>query len=159
MDNPLDNVADFLQHIRQGKARKRQVIDTATAPLLSDPATFAMPVEASQTLDSHVQRFGDEPLKQYAIVALGKWVNFHQEWLEQHIAHGSAAEAALTAADLTKIVQAIRIIEEVGSFGGDEDYRKEMKQQINQAILEDLEENGRDPEDVFKESPFDDPLL
>lgn len=157
--DPFDSVGRFLEHVQQGKARKRQVIDGATAALLNDPATFSMPPASADLLGDTVERFGDEALKQHAIVALGKWATFHQEWLDQHIAHEKAPEAALTASDLTKIVQAIKIIEDVGSFGGDEDYRKAMKEQINQAILEGLEENGCDPEEVFRDSPFDDPLL
>lgn len=163
--DPLDNVGSFLKAVEQGKARKKQLIDRSTAFFLDDLSTYAMPPEAAIALDKTVEHYGDEALKQCAVVAIGKWINIHQDLLQQHIDHGNTAEASMTTADMTKLVQALRMIEEVGSFGGDEDYRKAMKQQINQAILETLEEDGRDPEEVFgnngetfNDNAFGDPL-
>jgi hypothetical protein len=157
MDFSFDSVDKFLQQAQAAKASQRKAIDKGMEPLLDDPATFAIAPDAADLLDQSLENYGDEALKQMAIVAMGKWVGLHQEWLEQHIAHESAPEAALTASDMTKIVQAIRLLEDVGSFGGDEDYRKAIKEQINQAVLERLEEDGRSAEEVF--SPYDDPLL
>jgi hypothetical protein len=157
MDFSFDSVNRFLQEVSGAKADRREAVNKGMAPLLDDPSTFIMAPDAANLLDGALEKYGDEALKQTAIVALGKWVVCHEEWLEQHIMNESAPEAALTAADMTKIAQAIRLIEDVGSFGGDEDYRKAVKKQINQAVLEKLEEEGRSPEDVF--SPYDDPLF
>jgi hypothetical protein len=59
------------------------------------------------------------------------------------------AESLMTLRDISTLNIALRLLEEVGSFGGDEDYRSAMRKQINQAVLEKLEETGRDPEEVF----------
>lgn len=157
MDFSFNSVNNFLQQAQAAKDGQRAAISRGMEPLLNDPAVFAIAPDAANALDKATEAYGDEALKQMAIVAMGKWCELHQEWLNQHIMHESAPEAAVTAADMTKIVQAIRLLEDVGSFGGDENYRKAIKEQINQAVLEQLEEDGRDANEVF--SGYDDPLL
>lgn len=157
MDFSFDSVSKFLQQAQEAKDGQRAAISRGMEPLLSDPAVFAIAPDAANALDKAMEDYGDEALKQTALVAMGKWCELHQEWLEQHIMHDSASEAAMTASDMVKIVQAIKLLEEVGSFSGDEDYRNAMKQQINQAVLEKLEEDGRDVNEVF--SAYDDPLF
>lgn len=157
MDFSFDSVSKFLQQAQEAKDGQRAAISRGMEPLLSDPTVFAIAPDAANALDKAMEDYGDEALKQTALVAMGKWCELHQEWLEQHIMHDSASEAAMTASDMVKIVQAIKLLEEVGSFSGDEDYRNAMKQQINQAVLEKLEEDGRDANEVF--SAYDDPLF
>lgn len=157
MDFSFDSVSHFLQQVRGAKADKRAAIDKDLEPLLDDPATFAMAPDAAMLLDKALEDYGDEALKQTAIVALGKWVELHQGWLEEHIHNGAMHEAVMTASDMAKLIEALRLMEGVGSFGGDDDYRSAMKQQINQAVLEQLEESGKDPADLFDR--YDDPLL
>lgn len=157
MDFSFDSVGKFLQQAQAAKEGQRAAINKGMEPLLDDPAVFAIAPDAADALDKAMEDYGDEALKQTAMVAMGKWCELHQEWLEQHIMHDSAPEAAMTASDLAKIVQAIKLLDDVGSFSGDETYRKAIKQQINQAVLEKLEEDGRDANEVF--SDYDDPLL
>ena len=157
MNFSFDSVDSFLQQAVKAKQGQRDAIDKGLEPLLDDPATFAILPDLVDLIDRDLEAYGDESLKQVAAVAIGKWVQLHQDWLQQHIEHEAAPEAAMTAADMTKLVQAVKLVEEVGSFGGDEDYRKAAKQQINQAILEKLEDQGGDANEVF--SRYDDPLL
>lgn len=157
MNFSFDSVGNFLRRAQEAKADKRAAIDEGLSPLLTDPATFAIAPDAADLLEKSLERYGDEALKSMAIVALGKWVELHGTWLEQHMLNGSMQEAVLTACDMTKLTQAIRLMEEVGSFGGDDDYRKAIRGQINQAVLEKLEEEGKEPSEVF--DPYADPLL
>lgn len=156
MNFSFDSVDSFLQQAARAKQEQRDAIDNGLEPFLNDPATFAILPSLADLMDRHLEAYGDESLKQLAAVAIGKWIQLHQDWLQQHIEHEAAPEVAMTAADMTKLVQAVRLIEEVGSFGGDEDYRRAAKEQINQAILETLEDQGRDASEVF--SRYDDPL-
>ena len=55
----------------------------------------------------------------------------------------------MTSSDMSKLVLAVRLIEEVGSFNGDEEYRQEMKKRIGQAVLEHIEDRGRAVDSVF----------
>lgn len=157
MNFSFDSVDGFLRQAHKAKQSQRDAIDKGLEPLLDDPATFAILPDLADLIDRDLEAYGDEVLKQTAAVALGKWVHCHQEWLQQHIEHEAAPEAAMTAADMAKLVQAVRLIEEVGSFGGDEDYRKAAKKAINQAVLEKLEAEGRSVEEAFP--LYDDPLF
>lgn len=157
MNFSFDSVGDFFRKTQEAKAGKRAAIDEGLSPLLTDPSTFAIAPDAADLLEKSLERYGDEALKAMAIVAIGKWVELHGTWLEQHMLNGSIQEAVLTACDMTKLTQAVRLLEDVGSFGGDDDYRAAMRQQINQAVLERLEETGEDPADIF--DPYNDPLL
>jgi hypothetical protein len=83
------------------------------------------------------------------MVAIGKWAAMHEDMLNEHIANDGRAEALLTMSDLSRITTALRILSDIGSFGGDDDYRQAIKKQINQAVLEKIEETGRTIEEVF----------
>ena len=157
MNFSFDSVGNFLRKAKEAKASKRAAIDEGLFPLLTDPSTFAIAPDAADLLEKSLERYGDEALKAMAIVALGKWVELHGTWLEQHMLNGAIQEAVLTACDMNKLTQAVRLMEDVGSFGGDDDYRAAMRQQINQAVLERLEEAGEEPSDIF--DPYTDPLL
>lgn len=149
MDFSLGSVGDFLRKVQGAKAHQRDAINEHLEPLLDDPATFAIPPAMAASLEELLERFGDEALKQAGMVAIGKWASLHQEMLEEHFANGSYQEALLSMNDLSKITTAMRILGDIGSFGGDEDYRQAVKQQINQAVLETIEETGRSIEDIF----------
>jgi len=157
MNFSFDSVGNFLRKTQEAKASKRAAIDEGLSPLLTDPSTFAIAPDAADLLEKSLERYGDEALKAMAIVALGKWVELHGTWLEQHMLNGAMQEAVLTACDMSKLTQAVRLMEDVGSFGGDDDYRAAMREQINQAVLERLEETGEEPSDIF--DPYTDPLL
>lgn len=154
MNFSFDSVSSFLRQAQEAKSEERMVIDNSLSPLLADPSTFAIAPDAAEMLEASYERYGDEALKAMAIVALGKWVELHGKLLEEHMINGSSQEAVMTACDMTKLVEALRLLQDVGSFGGDEDYRKAIKKQINQAVLEQLEENGLDAE-----TAFNDPLM
>jgi hypothetical protein len=149
MDFSLGSVGDFLRKVQGAKARQREAIEEHLEPFLDDPSTFAIPPTMADLLEGLFEQFGDEALKQLGMVALGKWAKVHEETLEQHLSHGNQAEALLTMSDLSKMTTALRILSDIGSFGGDDDYRRSMKQQINQAVLERIEENGGSIEDFF----------
>lgn len=149
MDFSLDSVGDFLRRAQGAKAKQREAINEHLEPLLDDPSTYALPPAITEALDELYERFGDEALKQVGLVAIGKWAAMHEEMLDEHIANGGQAEALLTMNDLSRITTALRILADIGSFGGDEDYRQAIKKEINQAVLEKIEETGRTIEDVF----------
>jgi hypothetical protein len=51
--------------------------------------------------------------------------------------------------DITLLTMAIQTLERVGSFGGDEDWRKMLKNIVGQSLLEKLEEDGLDAQSFF----------
>lgn len=149
MDFSFDSVGKFLQQVQGAKAKKKQVVEDALEPLLSDPDTFAISPVIGKLVDKEVEGYGDEALRQICIVVLGKWIDFHRGFLEEHVQNDAVPEALLTMRDVSILTTAIKLLEQVGSFGGDDDYRQAMHKQINQAVLEQIEEMGKDPEEVF----------
>ncbi len=149
MDFSFDSVGKFLREVQGAKAQQREAISEHLEPFLEDPATFMVSPSMCETINDLVDAYGDEVLKQVGIVALGKWATMHREILEEHIANENTAEGLFTMRDLATITNCIRLLSEVGSFGGEDDYRQAMNKEINQAVLEKLEETGRSPEDFI----------
>ena len=149
MNFPSDSVNDFLRRVQGAKAKQREVVETNLDPLLSDPATFAVDPALARMMDDACERYGDEAYKQVAMVAIGKWLDLHNAYIQEHVNLGDCSAALFGMSDATKLTTVLRLMEEVGSFGGDDDYRQAMREQINQAVLEGLEEAGRSPEDFF----------
>jgi hypothetical protein len=149
MNFPSDSVNDFLRRVQGAKAKQREVVETNLDPLLSDPATFAVDPALGRMMDDACERYGDEAYKQVAMVAIGKWLDLHNAYIQEHVNLEDFSAALFGMADATKLTTVLRLMEEVGSFGGDDDYRQAMREQINQAVLEGLEEAGRSPEDFF----------
>lgn len=149
MEFPSNSVNDFLRKVQGAKAKQREAVETGLEPLLSDPATFVVSPEIARLIDDSCERYGDEAYKQIAMVALGKWLEVHNGCIQEHMISEDHTAAMLSMSDAAKITTALRILEDIGSFGGDDDYRAAMRQEINQAVLEGLEEVGRNPEDFF----------
>jgi hypothetical protein len=59
--------------------------------------------------------------------------------------------ALLTMNDIALIAMTIQTLERIGSFGGDEDWRKMLKGVVGQSILELLEEDGIDAQSFFSQ--------
>jgi len=148
---PMDfsSVNDFLKKATSAKNQERQVIDDELDPFLSDPATFGVTPELAKTIDGLKHKYGDEALRQIGIFCLGKWLEVHQEVLNQHIENDTMDGALLTMNDISKLTLIIQTVDGIGSFGGDEDWKRMLKNSVGQAFLEHLEEDGLDPMSFF----------
>ena len=140
----FSTVSDFLKKASSSKNEERELIANEVDPLIHDPATFGVPHEMLELLNKLKNKHGDEALKQVALFCLGSWLEIHEQILAQHYAHGSMAEAMITIADITTLFGAIRSIQETGSFGGDESWRKMLKEIVSQDVLEEMEARGID---------------
>lgn len=161
---PMDfsSVDDFLQRATAAKQGERRTIADNLEPWLEDDSVYALPPQSAALLEEAIAKYGDEALKQFVIVCLGKWCQIHEGFLKEHTSMNKIDQALLTCADLTKIAQALQMISSIGSFSGDEHYRKAMKEQIGQAVLEQIEETGMSVGEIFHDDgndKFSDPLL
>jgi hypothetical protein len=145
----FSSVNDFLQKASSVKNQERQLIDDELDPFLSDPATVGITPELSEAIEELKEKYGDEAYKQISIFCAGKWLELHEEILQQHVQLETMDAALLTMNDITLITMAIQTIERVGSFGGDDDWRKMLKNIVGQSLLERLEEDGLDAESFF----------
>lgn len=147
----FSSVNDFLKKARSGKNEERQIIDDELDPLLSDPATIGIPPELSESIDLLKERYGDEAYKQIGMFCIGKWLQIHEGILNQHVKTEKMDAALLTMNDIALIALTIQTLERIGSFGGDEDWRKMLKGVVGQSILELLEEDGLDAQSFFSQ--------
>jgi hypothetical protein len=145
----FQSVGDFLRQAASAKQDHRKVIDENLAPFLEDPATIGVPLSLSEKIEELLERHGDETYRQIAIFCIGKWHTVHTEILQQHVDNDGMSEALLTMNDLSKLSSVLQMLEQVGSFGGDETWRKMLRKMVGQSVLETLEENGSDPESFF----------
>jgi hypothetical protein len=145
----FSSVNDFLKKATSAKSQDRQLIDDELDPFLSDPATIGVTPELSEDIDSLKTKYGDEAFRQIGIFCLGKWLEIHEEILQQHIQTETMDAALLTMNDISKLTLAIQTLEGIGSFGGDEDWKRMLKDIVGQTLLERLEEDGLDPVSFF----------
>lgn len=142
----FSSVDDFLRQANQAKAYDRKTVEEGLAPLLEDANTFVIPPHLAKAVDDATEEHGDELLKELVVVCLGKWLDRHQ--LE--LANQSVAGIVQLSMDMGRITQAIESLAGIGSFSGNETYLTGIRQQINQAVLEHLEEDGCDLSSVFE---------
>jgi len=145
----FQSVGDFLRQAASAKQDHRKVIDENLAPFLEDPATIGIPLSLSEKIEELLERHGDETYRQIAIFCIGKWHTVHTEILQQHVDNDGMSEALLTMNDLSKLSSVLQMLEQVGSFGGDETWRKMLRKMVGQSVLETIEEHGSDPESFF----------
>jgi len=145
----FSSVNDFLKKATSAKSQERQLIDDELDPFLSDPATIGITPELSEDIDALKEKYGDEAFRQIGIFCLGKWLEIHENILQQHIQTETMDAALLTMNDISKLTLAIQTIESIGSFGGDEEWKRMLKDIVGQSLLERLEEDGLDPVSFF----------
>lgn len=145
----FSSVNDFLKKAASAKSEDRQLIDDELDPFLSDPATIGVTPDLSQSIDALKEKYGDEALRQIAIFCLGRWLEIHEQILQQHIQNETIDSALLTMNDISKLTLAIQTLDSIGSFGGDEEWKQMLKDIVGQKLLERLEEDGINPTSFF----------
>jgi hypothetical protein len=145
----FSSVGDFLRKAASAKQDRRKTIDENLAPFLEDPATIGIPPSLSESIEALLEQHGDETYRQVAIFCIGKWHSVHTDILQEHVDNDGMSEALLTMNDLSKLSSVLQMLEQVGSFGGDDSWRKMLRKIVGQSVLETLEEHGSDPESFF----------
>lgn len=146
----FSSVGDFLRKAATAKQDRRKVIDEGLSPFLEDPSTIGVTPALSETLEELTEQYGDEALRQVALFCIGRWHRLHTDILSQHLKNDGTSEALLTMNDLSKLSTILQLLEQVGSFGGDDAWRKMLRQIVGQSLLEHIEENGIDPTTFFQ---------
>lgn len=138
----FSSVGDFLRKAATVKSEERKAIDERLAPMIEDRFTIGVPPELLEAIEELVEQYGDEAYKQISLFTMGKWHEAHCEMLQQHADNHGIGEMLSTMNDLSKISTALTILGELGSFSGDEAWRKMLRDVVGQTVLETLEEKG-----------------
>lgn len=143
----FDSVEAFLKAARAVKRNDQQDVLEKIAPMLDDEDTVAVPPSLLEPLEALLERYGDEVLRATAMFCLGRWLSIHQDILQQHLENEDVDAALWTMSDISKLSLLIKEAHGIGSFGGDDDWRKMVKRTVSEAVLKHLEEEGIKPED------------
>ena len=145
----FSSVADFLRQAATAKQDKRQAIDDQLIPFMEDPATVGIPPDLATAIETLLETYGDETYRQIALFCLGKWHQTHCGILQQHIENDGTSEMLMVMSDISKLSTVLMVLEQVGSFGGDDDWRKMLRTIVGQSVLETIEEKGISFDSLF----------
>ena len=149
----FSSVGDFLRQAATAKQDKRQAIDDHLVPFMEDPGTVGVPPELGASIETLLEAYGDETYRQIALFCLGKWHQTHCSVLQQHIENDGTSEMLsemlMVMSDISKLSTVLMIMEQVGSFGGDDDWRKMLRTIVGQSVLETIEEKGISFDSIF----------
>lgn len=132
----FNSVDDFLRKAGEAKSEQRAEAHSWAQDFLNDPHTIGVPVEMADTIGVLIERYGDEALRQIALFCLGKWYGVHAGVIEEMISTEDTAASIAGAMDAARLSSAIQLLETVGSFGGDEDWREMLRESIADEIDE-----------------------
>ena len=138
----FSSVNDFLRKAAFAKKEKLKAIEDDLVDFIDDPSVAGVPVELWDNMEKLLHAYGDETFRQIALFALGKWLDIHAELVEDHSENECWDEALHTMNDIGKLSSVMQIIEQIGSFGGDDEWRAMLRSTISHSILEKREEDG-----------------
>lgn len=130
----------FLREAAAAKQGKREAISASIAPHLADHGTVGVPPKLHQAIEALLESYGDEAYRQTALYCLGKWFEAHTDAAGDLFATGQMPEAVACMMDATRISDSLHLVCEVGSLGGDDDWKIMLEEELSQAILETIEE-------------------
>jgi len=111
---------------------------------VNDPSMVGIPVEMAEEINGLVEKYGDEPLRQIALFTLGRWYGVHVGVVQEMVATEDFGSAIAASMDAAKVNTAIQTLEGVGSFGGDDDWRRMLGETIVSEVDERRAWNGDD---------------
>jgi hypothetical protein len=135
----FSSVNDFLNKAAAAKDGKRQAIGQSLYPHIQDHGTVGIPPELAKAVEELLQRHGDETYRQVALFSLGKWFELHIGMFEELISE-EPSMACSCLMDATRIADALHLLSELHSIGGDGGWRKMLNHTLSQHILETMEE-------------------
>lgn len=138
----FSTVNDFLRQAAAAKDDKRQAIGATIAPHLQEQGTVGIPPKMAKKLQDMLEEHGDETYRQVALFTLGKWFELHIGMFEELAATEEVSMACSCLMDATRIADALHLLSEVNSIGGDRGWKTMLEETLSQHILEELEEES-----------------
>lgn len=143
MSFSFSSVEEFLKKAKAAKAKQRPEIAESISNYLEDPHMVGVSPEMADMLDKLLLSYGDESIRQVALFCLGKWFAIHTGVVND-LVKNNRVEAALSATmDCTRISDAIALLENVGSFGGADEWREMLRETLVSAVNDALNEHGK----------------
>lgn len=94
----------------------------------------------ASSIETMLRDYGDETYRQIALFTLGKWFELHMGMFEELAATEEVGMACSCLMDGTRIADALHLLSEINSIGGDQGWKTMLSETLSQHILEELEE-------------------
>lgn len=144
MDNsPFSSVNQFLEAAKAAKEPARQQVERIMADAVNDPGAFSVPPNMLPTINGLLETYGDESLKNIGMFCIARWLEVHQERLDEWCSMDDMQGALWTMNDISKLATALQIISDIGSFGGDDQWKEMIAKEVSKTMYETLEEQGK----------------
>jgi len=130
----FSSVEDFLRKTKEAKAKQRPAIEEHVRDYLDDPYMVGVSPDLADTITDLVETHGDEALRQIALFCLGKWFEVHTGVVQQYVENEDVPKALASIMDATRISDSIALLESVGSFSGDDDWRQMLHESLVSAV-------------------------
>ncbi len=142
MSFSFSSVEDFLRKTRDAKTKQRPEIDERVRDYLEDPHLVGVAPVIADMLDDMLHKYGDESIRQIALFCLGKWFSIHAGVIEDLVKNEQVPAAMSSSMDAARISDAIALHESVGSFGGDDDWKKMLHETLVSAVNDAMNQKG-----------------
>ncbi len=142
MSFSFSSVEDFLRKTRDAKTKQRPEIDERVRDYLEDPHLVGVAPVIADMLDDMLHKYGDESIRQIALFCLGKWFSIHAGVIEDLVKNEQVPAAMSSSMDAARISDAIALLESVGSFGGDDDWKKMLHETLVSAVNDAMNQKG-----------------
>jgi hypothetical protein len=146
----LNSVDEFLRRTDAARKSRLNVVENGLRAYMDDPSTIGVTPELGEIIEKLVESHGDEVYRQISIFCLGKWLDVHSEIAHEHFANQTLPELVATTSDAARLSTALQVMEQVGSFGGDQSWREMLCSKVADTVLADFEKRGIDPSSIFK---------
>lgn len=142
MSFSFSSVEDFLKKAKDAKVKQRPEVEQRVRDYLDDPHLIGVAPEMADLINSLMERYGDESLRQIGLFCLGKWFAVHGGVIEELTQNEQMPAAFAATMDATRISDAIALLETVGSFGGDSDWKQMLYQSLVSTVNDAMNQHG-----------------
>ena len=148
----FSSVDDFLRQAKSVKEATIASIDENLTPYFDDAGLVGVPPIFANSIATLVNQYGDETYRQIILFCMNQWHNYHAHILRKQINNDCIQEGLAIMDDLSRLTTVLQLLQQTGSFSGDEEWLKMIKATVTSAMLEKLEESNLSLEEFLEQS-------
>lgn len=143
MDNfSFDSVDQFLEAVKTDQASDKKEAMECISSVLNQENTIAVPLVMGEMIDEFVENYGDVSLKAISLYVLSLWMDVHANVIKDNCSEGAFDNAMLATSDMAKISTAFCIIQQLGIFGEEDDWKYLILKQSADKLVDDCKKKG-----------------
>ena len=148
----FSSVDDFLRQAKSVKEETIASIGENLTPYFDDAGLVGVPPVLADSIATLVNQYGDETYRQIILFCMNQWHNYHAHILRKQINNDCIQEGLAIMDDLSRLTTVLQLLQQTGSFSGDEEWLKMIKATVTSAMLEKLEESNLSLEEFLEQS-------